>query len=610
MEPVTGQNITEALKPVLRHVTWQHYVKWLVKGLIFAAGSALLVLLSARIFPIYASSYWAFSLSILVLLSVLLRAFMLRPGFWETALTVDKAGLKERVATAWQLRDSSEVLVQRQRQDALEHLEGFAFKKALPWPKPNKQLGVLATIIVVVLVLAFWPNRMNVIAQANHEAKEELLAAQSKVKEVEELLKNDQQISADLQKQLSDDLIKLQQELKKAKSLEAGAEALAKVQKELTAKLGQDEEKQKLDKLAFRLQQSPTTKEAGAALQKRDAQDFKQQMEDLEKKLKEMDPTEREKLAKFLEEMAKSLEKAGDPKLAGDLQKVSQAVGSSGQTGAEAMATLSEQISQQLASTEAATRLVDALTKDLNAAKGNMLATANRLGNGATPAGSSASKGSNSSGNPSQSVASNNTGNSGSQSGNGNGNNGNTNANANGNTNANGNGAGAGSGASGSGSGSGSGASGSSGGSSGAGGGSGGGSGSGGGKSGNDAGNGSSNQTSDLNGKTQVGGPSSSGLSGNGDNREGHWDKVYVPSGRVGNGGQESRVSGSAGNNSGDSTMVDSSNGLAESGSLLPYSEVFTQYEAEARESMDKEYVPDNLKALVRSYFLDLAGEG
>ena len=307
-----------------------------------------------------------------------------------------------------------------------------------------------------------------------------------------------------------------------------------------------------------------------------------------------MDPTEREKLAKFLEEMAKSLEKAGDPKLAGDLQKVSQAVGSSGQTGAEAMATLSEQISQQLASAEAATRLVGALTKDLNAVKGNMLATANRLGNGATPAGSSASKGSNSSGNPSQSVASNNTGNSGSQSGNGNGNNG----------NANGNGAGAGSGASGSGSGSG--ASGSSGGSSGAGGGSGGGSGSGGGKSGNDAGNGSSNQTSDLIGKTQVGGPSSSGLSGNGDNREGHWDKVYVPSGRVGNGGQESRVSGSAGNNSGDSTMVDSSNGLAESGSLLPYSEVFTQYEAEARESMDKEYVPDNLKALVRSYFLDL----
>ena len=52
--------------------------------------------------------------------------------------------------------------------------------------------------------------------------------------------------------------------------------------------------------------------------------------------------------------------------------------------------------------------------------------------------------------------------------------------------------------------------------------------------------------------------------------------------------------------------MVDTANGLAKGGSLLPYSEVLTQYEAEARESMDKEYVPDNLKALVRSYFLDL----
>ena len=55
--------------------------------------------------------------------------------------------------------------------------------------------------------------------------------------------------------------------------------------------------------------------------------------------------------------------------------------------------------------------------------------------------------------------------------------------------------------------------------------------------------------------------------------------------------------------------MVDSAGGLAQGGSLLPYSEVFTQYEAEARESMDKEYVPDNLKALVRNYFLDLSGE-
>ena len=112
-----------------------------------------------------------------------------------------------------------------------------------------------------------------------------------------------------------------------------------------------------------------------------------------------------------------------------------------------------------------------------------------------------------------------------------------------------------------------------------------------------------------MKGKTQVGGPSSSGLSGTQDSREGHWDQVYVPNGRIENGGVESRVSGSAGSGSGDSTLVDSAGGLAQGGMLLPYSEVYTQYEADARESMDKEYVPDNLKALVRNYFLDLSGE-
>lgn len=588
VELITGQTLIKALKPVLRHITWQHYGKWLVRGLTIAAGSALLLFIVARIFPVYASKSWAVGLSLLVLFSVMLRAFMLRPGLWETALTVDRAGLKERVATAWQLQASLDALALLQRQDALEHLNKFSFKKALPWPRWGKQLGMLAALLVAVLVLSFWPNRMDEIAQANHEAKEELIATQDMVKEVEELLKNDQQISPDLKKQLSDELTKLQQELKKAKSLGEGADALAKTQKELTTKVSQAEEKQSLDKLALRLQQSPTTKGAGAALQKRDAPDLQKQVEELAKKMQEMDPAEREKLSKFFEEIAKSLEKAGNPNLAGDLNKVSQAIGSSGQSGAEAIANLSEQLSQQLASDEAVASLAGDLTKGLNSAKDKVLAASNRLGNGRAPAGTANAKGSDSSGDPRQSAGSD-KGNSGSQSGNGNG---------------SGKSDGAGSG---SGTGSGSGASGSSGGSGGAGGGSG--SGSGAGKSGNDAGDGSSNQTSDMNGKTKVGDPGSSGLGGNGDSREGHWDQVYVPSARVGNGGVESRISGSGGNDSGASTMVDSAGGLAQGGSLRPYSEVFTQYEAEARESMDKEYVPDNLKALVRNYFLDLSGE-
>lgn len=599
MESKTRQTLIKALKPALRHITWQHYSKWLVRGLTIAAGSALSVFIVARIYPLYASSSWAVGLSLILLIAVMLRAFMLRPGMWETALTLDRAGLKERVTTAWQLQDSLEVLAQRQRQDALEHLNGFAFKKALPWPSLNKQWGILVALLVAISVLTFWPNRMDEIAQANHEAKEGLIATQAMVKEVEELLKNDPEISADLKRQLSDQLTKLQQELKKAKSLGEGAEALAKTQKELTKKLSQAEEKQNLDKLAFRLQQSPSTKGAGAALQKRDAPDFRQQSEELEKKMKEMDPAEREKMSKFFAEIAKSLEKAGNPKLARDLNKVSEAIGSSGQAGAEEMANLSEQLSQQLASDEAATRLASNLTKGLSSAKEKVLATANRLGKGTAPAGVANSQGSKGSGSPGQSASSNNAGSSGSQSGDGNGT---------GSDNSSGKDNGTGSG-SGSGSGSGNGTSGSSGGSGGAGGGSGGGSGSGGGKSGNDAGSGSSNQTSGMNGKTQVGSPGSSGLNGTGDSREGHWDQVYVPTGRIGNGGIETRVSGSAGNSSGASTMVDSANGLAQGGSLLPYSEVFNQYEAEARETMDKEYVPDNLKALVRNYFLDLSGE-
>lgn len=80
-------------------------------------------------------------------------------------------------------------------------------------------------------MLALRPNPMDLTARSNHAVKEELQATQGKVKEAEELLQKDQQISADLKKQLSDELTKLQQELSKAKSLPEGAEALAKTQK-------------------------------------------------------------------------------------------------------------------------------------------------------------------------------------------------------------------------------------------------------------------------------------------------------------------------------------------------------------------------------------------
>ncbi len=77
---------------------------------------------------------------------------------------------------------------------------------------------------------------------------------------------------------------------------------------------------------------------------------------------------------------------------------------------------------------------------------------------------------------------------------------------------------------------------------------------------------------------------------------------------RLGSDGQPDYVGGTPGD-SGTSVSVDMENGPLTGGRLLPYSEVLSQYESEAMQGLEKQYVPENMKDMVREYFMGLAGE-
>ncbi len=573
-------SLRNVLTPVLRRISRSHYLKFLVQGLALGSALGLAVLITARILPLEGNRLWAVIFALAGLAVVLIRAWAVRPGWWEAALAADRAGLKERAATAWQLRGSTDPLAGRQRRDALEYLKGLDLRKVLPGGITRRTLGLAAGLLALALVLAILPNHQDQAAEARKLTAAGLAQAKEEVNRTEALLEKDSKLSEEAKQQIAKELASLRAELNKAKSLEEGAAALSKSQTEINKALSREEQKDKLKRLAGMLQGNSQTKGAGEALAKGDVQEFRKQMEDLAGKLKDMSKEDQVKLAESMLKMAQAMLDKGDNQLAQSLDKASQALDTGTGQGTGELNGVKDQVAGQMDGVRTATNLAGALQRALGLAKSNMLAAAGQGGKTqVSSAGQTGQSGSGGSGGG-------NSAGQGSDSG------------------QNSQGAGNGQGGSADGQGGQNGGSGQGGNRSGSGGGSGGGQGGGSGKLGGPAGNGSSNL------KGMAGGPGSNTLGGSGDNvqgKEGRWEQIYAPN-RLGGSGQESQVNGTAGDK-GDSTQVNSDNGLVSGGSLLPYSQVLAQYQSEALESLDKQEVPANLQNLVKDYFLSLSGE-
>lgn len=615
VKAITGDGeMCKALQPVFRHITRQHYVLWLLKSIVTGLAGALLILTGARFLPLADSVFWAGMAGLACLCAGMVRAWQLRPGYRTAALAADNAGLKERATTAWQLRHAEDLLAGYQRRDALDHLSRLDYRQMLPWPRSKREFLLAAGLFMTVLAAALWPNPLDEVAQARKQAGRGLAEARQEVRQLQKQVQKEKQFDDQLKNALAKELTGLQRELARAKSVEEGAKALARREKELAAKLSQAERKAGLAQMARMLQENALTKEAGAALEKEDVREFQKKMSDLAAKLPGLNKEEQRKLAQTLDKVAPDKKTGG---------KQTEGKQTEGKKLADRLNDLKEQLAQELAGAAAADRMAQAVQQGLGQAKGRMLAGANQGGKNQTAMANGgqsnqAQNAGGSGGSNSGSTAGNNsggagqgstgsTGNSGISSSSGNsssGGNGSS-GNGSGNSGSSGNGSGSGNSSSGSGqgssgnsSGNGSGNGSSSSGSSGSGQGTGGaGQGSGGG-----AGTGSTNKAG---GSFAAGGPGTGKQYGAAPDNQGRYEQIYVPV-RLGGNGAGSQVQGAMGD-SGDSARVDLDNAPVTGGKLLPYAEVLGQYQAEARESMDKQYVPENLQDMVKDYFVGLA---
>jgi hypothetical protein len=153
--------------------------RYLLRALVGAAAWAGLVMAFAHLAPIEGAPLVASAGLPLALLGAAVLWAVRRPGPMVLARVADaRLDLRQRLATAWERRDSTSAIDLRQRRDALEQAAPLALAAAFPVRLRRGEVSVLAAIAVAALAVSLLPNPMDrVIAQRHADQRSQSLAA-------------------------------------------------------------------------------------------------------------------------------------------------------------------------------------------------------------------------------------------------------------------------------------------------------------------------------------------------------------------------------------------------------------------------------------------------
>ncbi len=314
-------------------------LRWAVRGLLFAAGAAMLALVIVRLFVPGAPLGWVLvGCGLAGAIVTLVGTLMQRPAPLTAAVAVDQAvGLKERISTALLVRQMGDPFARAVVRDAERQAGRIHVPAHLPLRAPDAWPWSLAVLCSAVLLYLLMPQ-FDLLAGREREPQPETdvqqvaLARQqietalaSKVRKIEQLAQRDPQL-----KELADVLKPLDVPDKPdVKPQDVRREALKRVDKiaETLRKRTADPQVQALAELRRRLAALETSKgkdevsKLNRALAAGDTQAARQALAQLKQQIRQLasrnDPEARAKLAelqKKLDELAAKLNKLADSK--------------------------------------------------------------------------------------------------------------------------------------------------------------------------------------------------------------------------------------------------------------------------------------------------------
>ncbi len=537
------KDFKKALRPLKTKIHINNTIYCLTIGLLVACSVSFALSLASLFVPVpFLSETVIKAFAAIMIISIVVSAF-LSPGNNKVINTADSLGLKERIVTAFQLKDDNSKLSQVQRTDALNKLKTTQLDKL--YVIRVEKRGLTASLVMIILTISFFfiPS----------STRDEALKMENVVKEIEKQADNIEAEKSKLLEENDDDmkikeiekeLDKLLEKLKKTKNEEEALKELSKALHDLE-KLKTDEK----DKLLSRLEkgmESNTPGQMAKAIEDNDTKEIADKMEQLKNELEKMNDGQREEMIEQLKQAANEVEDE-DLDLSDDIKKAADNIDKGNmQEAAEKLA-------------EALQNMQKSTGNNLSAAGGNGAEGLESAINAARRSIASAS-GNNVMlsryGSPEGQSKSGSAGNARGQSGQGGqGGDGQSGQNGQGDTPMPGRG-------------------------------------------GSGAGDGASDK--DTGYFEESGGGSRQ--AGEGEFAE--YEEIYTPK-RLGDGGEITNITGTAGE-AGSSMWHDGANTPVESGSIVPYNQVLTQYKQEAFTSIERADIPPGMKEIVRDYFTGL----
>ncbi|MGE5560159.1 MAG: PspA/IM30 family protein [Chloroflexota bacterium] len=540
-----------AVRPLAARLTWRRRWRWALAAAGWSVCGSAAVMLAARFLPIDPAWFYAALCPVGGFVLAWLAALVAPVSPERVAAGGDALGLRERLITAWELRNDDGPAALIQRQDALDQLRRLDLKASIRLRFDRRSLRVPAAALALAMVLGVWPSAMSGVIAARRAERAAIKREQAKIAEMRKELASATRPLSETEQQILAALREAQRRLAKSGTAREAVKQLADLEQQLDALKQPDKATgTSLKQMAAALSGSEATRAAAEALQQGDYRRAADALSQLGRSLSGSDAMS----------AAAALERASrtpglDPATAAALRNAAQALAQAGQLAAAqgdaaqatqaaiaaAQASLSDAGEQLAAAGQSASEqaALASVANALAAARGNISASASAAGGNL----------------PGSMVAA------GGQSGSGQG----------------GSGQG-GSGQSGSGTGSQAGqGSGSSG-----------------------AGHGSTNQAQQGGQAPQGGQTTGSGAPGM---QRGEYERIYDPT-RLGGDGQTSTLPGQTGE--GPSQYIDAPNLPGGPETLLPYDEVLAAYSQEAREALAGSSIPPALQSLVKDYFLSL----
>jgi len=543
------KNINKALRPLKSRIHFERAVKLLIY-MLSAAGLAVLILAIASLFVVvpFVRIKMLEILSAVFLAGVFAGLFLV-PSQKKVIITADSLGLKERVVTAWYLKDDNSTISLLQREDTKATLEKTNLKKAYKIKIPKALFISMLFIIAAAFLVSYIPGKASGDTRLMESLITEMEKQEDKLEEeLEKQAKEHPEMSAEQLEELKALLEKLKEEFDKAKSEEDALKALAQMEN-LLEKLKEQDPLKDLKALENALAGSPLTENLSNALEIEDEEALKEALEKLKKELESME--NREEISELLKQAAQSM--ASNSMMSEALNEIASSASNGSSSEGDITQGLKELIEQAMKNASGGQEFMQAAGELGEAAKNAKLAISSvdryiaQGNNGSNGQQGGQGQGSQSEGQQGSQGQGDQPG--GQGQGNQPGNQG------------QGQGQGEGGGAG--------------------------------------AGSGSTNEDAGYNEGDQPGSGRAPG-----DRKENEYKSIYIPE-RLGGEGNESVISGQK-LQSGSSTFNEADGAPVQKGVMLPWNEVLSEYREEAVQSMESQNIPAGLEMLVRDYFSSL----